>query len=266
MTKELQRLFQEAGFTCNLKPSPGPGDKVKLLEWITDNILYKFQGEMNTIDIYDRFTCIDQQIYGPICRNDYDLDDYRLWTDIMNECISIGCKPYFIYCRPAVEDIIGFEDGREQMEGVIENAEALLRRYDDMYFYLATKNPDWCRLYNYKVNKPQMLVDEYMNLRQSVEKGLAEQIDEPLTQMILRNIPGMIESMPQDDLISALMDRIRLRGLTVDLTYSMILNKEFNISTNQQLSDVVVENKVKLDLQVQELLCEYLAQLANVSK
>lgn len=263
MTKRLQKEFQELGFKCNLKPSPGPGDKVKLMEWITDNIVNKFQGESNTIDIYDRFTCIDQQIYGPICRNDYDLDDYKLWTEIMNECVPVSCKPYFIYCRPAVEDIIGFEDGRDQMEGVIENAEALLRRYDDMYFHLSTKYTNWTLLYNYKYNDPLMIVEEYMNLRKSIETGLTNQIDEPVSLAVIKGLDSMIAKVSHTDLIQELKNRLILRSLTMDLRYSMILNENFDLDANRQLADTVIESKVQLDLQVQELLCEYLAQLAK---
>lgn len=85
--------------------------------------------------IYDRFLPICDIVYGEVLRGG------SLWdinSDYLKELKSLR-NPLIIYCRPPKSIILGFEDGREQMDGVEENGEALVDKYDQVMSDLKLK-------------------------------------------------------------------------------------------------------------------------------
>lgn len=75
--------------------------------------------------ILDRVYAISEPIYGPICRGKSDLG--KLGENALMDLMS---RDYLvIYCRP-LDKVILKNDGRDQMEGVLENHEAIIRAYD----------------------------------------------------------------------------------------------------------------------------------------
>ena len=75
-------------------------------------------------DIYERFVFFEEMVYGSILRgkSKYSYKD-ELFQNILNSDAII------IYCRPHKRTIKQWNN-REQMEGVIENSDKLLKRYD----------------------------------------------------------------------------------------------------------------------------------------
>ena len=75
--------------------------------------------------VYDRCHIIGELVYGHMLRGGSLLGDTS-WHHLGMLC---KISPLFIYCRPPKKYILQWGD-REQMEGVIENSEKLLARYD----------------------------------------------------------------------------------------------------------------------------------------
>lgn len=99
--------------------------------WIKDNILYGIMDMKSpSVRIHDRFTLIEENVYGPVLRNTthFSLNN-TLW-----EAFKIW-DPLIIYCRPSTKRIQDFGD-REQMDGVIEKSNALIKAYDELIFRL----------------------------------------------------------------------------------------------------------------------------------
>lgn len=96
--------------------------------------------------IFDRFLPFEEMVYGKVLRGDpiYSLDDpYMKSLKDLN--------PTIIYTRPSSETIFNW-DGREQMDGVIEQKEKLLRAWDDLMWKLLALGWD-VRIYDYQVSK-----------------------------------------------------------------------------------------------------------------
>ena len=107
--------------------SMGPGSYEEQREWVLTQIVRKGEREA----IHDRFTCFEEMVYGPIIRDssNFNLDSKEL------KILKHLCKPTIVYARPPREVIFNFGD-REQMPGVIERAEHLLARYDELIWKL----------------------------------------------------------------------------------------------------------------------------------
>ena len=74
--------------------------------------------------IYERFVFFEEMVYGSILRGKSNFsykDD--LFKNILNSDAII------VYCRPHKRNIKQWNN-REQMEGVIENSDKLIKRYD----------------------------------------------------------------------------------------------------------------------------------------
>lgn len=88
--------------------------------------------------IGDRCSMVSEDVYGPPIRGVNDIlkqslfDEKKLWDDLFLH------TRLFIYCRPSDERIMNFGD-RDQMPGVIEQAQTLLDRYDDLMNALMDK-------------------------------------------------------------------------------------------------------------------------------
>lgn len=79
--------------------------------------------------ILDRWPAISEPVYGPILRGEsaLDEDDVRDFHRILTEM-----NPLVIYCRPPLDKVLGSIDERDQLPGVVENAEKIYRRYDEV--------------------------------------------------------------------------------------------------------------------------------------
>ncbi|AUM59768.1 thymidylate kinase [Pseudomonas phage PMBT14] len=75
--------------------------------------------------ILDRVYAISEPVYGPICRGQSSLGDQGA-----KAILDLYHRPYLIiYCRPP-SSVILKNDGREQMDGVIDNHAAIIAGYD----------------------------------------------------------------------------------------------------------------------------------------
>ena len=92
-----------------------------------EEYLNKFQDKMFKDDlvIFERFTPIEEQIYGNVLRgkSKFEFNDVK---DILETY-----HPYIIYCRPDNKTILNWND-REQMEGVVEKSEKLIKGFDEL--------------------------------------------------------------------------------------------------------------------------------------
>lgn len=92
-----------------------------------EQYLDKFHDKMSKDDfvIFERFTPIEEQIYGNILRgkSKFEFEDVKNILELYH--------PYIIYCRPSDESIRNWND-REQMEGVVEKSEKLIKGFDDL--------------------------------------------------------------------------------------------------------------------------------------
>lgn len=97
--------------------------------------------------IFDRFLPFEEMVYGKILRGDpvYSLDDPYMKS-------LRDLNPTIVYTRPSSETIFNW-GGREQMEGVIDQREKLLRAWDDLMWKLLALGWD-VRVYDYQVSKP----------------------------------------------------------------------------------------------------------------
>lgn len=96
--------------------------------------------------IYDRFLPLEEMVYGKVLRGNpiFHLKDPYMKT-------LKDLNPIIIYTRPSSKTIFNW-DGREQMEGVIEQKEKLLDAWDDLMWGLMARGWD-IRVYDYKAEK-----------------------------------------------------------------------------------------------------------------
>lgn len=107
--------------------------------------------------IYDRFRPISDQVYGPVLRGYNVFSDTEEGVELFYRFLQLD--PLIIYCRPHSETILGFTDGREQMEGVIENGRKLLDQYDYFMARLLNKGVK-VRSYDYENDDYQEIKNE----------------------------------------------------------------------------------------------------------
>jgi GTPase SAR1 family protein len=129
-TTLFERICHE--FELNGEHSPGPVTRECQTDWMLEQMVKEKEGGEHSI--YDRFSCFEEMIYGKVLRDNpqynFESPEVRLLK---------GTNPLIIYARPPKECILGFEDGREQMEGVKERGVELLEAYDELYFKLKSK-------------------------------------------------------------------------------------------------------------------------------
>lgn len=97
-------------------------------EAMLDNIMLYMNRNENVV--FERFSIFEELIYGKILRGKSkfkfeDIDQIKRF------------HPVIIYCRPSNEVIFNFGT-RDQMSGVIEQKEALVRAWDDLIFNALT--------------------------------------------------------------------------------------------------------------------------------
>lgn len=103
-----------------------------------DTLLYLNDGKSI---IFERFPIFEELVYGKVLRgkskfNYSDIESIRKYN------------PVIIYCRPDNETIFNFGT-REQMKGVIEQKEKLIKEWDDLIYHTLTGfkiiKYDWTR-------------------------------------------------------------------------------------------------------------------------
>lgn len=139
---------------ASAKVSLGPNCSAdEQLTWL-QMVLSQVDVTPNDLLVFDRFLPICDTIYGNVLRGG------SLWdiADLELERIRNCYNPLIIYCRPHMEKIVGFEDGREQMEGVVENSKALVEAYDETMEILMLKGFEVIR-YDYEVDLDKVIIE-----------------------------------------------------------------------------------------------------------
>ena len=95
--------------------------------------------------IYDRFLPLEEMVYGKVLRGNpiFNLNDHYMET-------LKDLHPIIIYTRPSSKTIFNW-DGREQMEGVIDQKEKLLAAWDDLMWGLMARGWD-VQVYDYEAD------------------------------------------------------------------------------------------------------------------
>lgn len=78
--------------------------------------------------VSDRWAAISEPVYGPICRNHYVLSLSQI-KEIYTYA-QRNSAPLIIWCKPPADVVRGSIDNRDQMEGVVDNVDALLAGYE----------------------------------------------------------------------------------------------------------------------------------------
>ena len=115
------KLSKELGLPLvhSIKPNPAWSE----LEALEQSIMQLLPMRI----IRDRTYAISEMVYGPVCRGKSAL------AELHPQAITNLChyNHLIIYCRPP-NGVILDNKGREQMEGVLENHEELVKRYDKL--------------------------------------------------------------------------------------------------------------------------------------
>ncbi|MGL4253979.1 MAG: hypothetical protein ACRCR2_08045 [Fusobacteriaceae bacterium] len=203
--------------------SPGPLDRKEMHNWCYDQII-RFGLPNDKVRIYDRFGAIDEQIYAPIVRGNNNIDHVQFLTELIKTA-PLGAKPLFIYARPHKDKILGFEDGREQMKGVIENGAELLTAYDELYFQLLNEQHN-VMVYDYTRDNINDVLAWYMSFIDS-ETQLLNYIHVPEAVGFLESTdlwnPGDIDNYDLTELRSILLDARSLLSAFTNLFNNMKL-------------------------------------------
>jgi len=132
LIKDLSRQLQK--WTENLKVrepvkvihSPGPLES-GLLEWALDALDRAIEPV-----IFDRFPYFSEAVYGPILRHKSLISEMgfqELGIKLMTH------EPLIVYCRPPLSVLLKTSQVMNQMDGVIDNLKAIVKRYDQQLQY-----------------------------------------------------------------------------------------------------------------------------------
>lgn len=138
-TTLIKQIMEECSEDMEMVKPPGPWPSKQVLdEWLKSNMeRIANPSPEDKILLLDRHPLISEPIYGPGIRNFSMLSEDEVMEGI-NTFITASQPVIFIYCRPPESVIFNFGD-REQMDGVIEKSQLLLRRYDEMIERLGIK-------------------------------------------------------------------------------------------------------------------------------
>lgn len=141
-------LVETLSKKLGLRHVKSPGPKLSKEE-MEDQLLTNLKSEEDLI--LERFSIVEELVYGNILRGKSKFE--------LDELIKINFQNYnllFIYCRPNKERIFNFGD-REQMEGVIEQSEKLLEKFDSIVRFMKSFSFD---VIEYDYDK--MTIDELL--------------------------------------------------------------------------------------------------------
>lgn len=143
LVEDLKRILQVGSIK-----STGPNrSRSEMTSEIFDNLANE------NVIILERFPIVEELIYGKILRNNPKFE----FSDLIR--VNEMYHPLFIYCRPSKSKILNFGE-REQMSGVIENSEKLIKGFDHLYLKMMEEDFDIIR-YDYENNIPIELVLYY---------------------------------------------------------------------------------------------------------
>lgn len=120
----VDHMTTMTGNEFDLIHSPGPLDKAAgMVKWLVNELL-----EENPYAIHDRVSLISDVVYAPVVRKQLSYYVEKSIQQGMSQIIQD--RPHLIiYCRPHMKTVLT-NGGRDQMDGVIENHETLLKEYD----------------------------------------------------------------------------------------------------------------------------------------
>lgn len=141
--------------------------------WLLDQMTREknFPGSV----IFDRFLPFEEMVYGKVLR---DGPVYSLNDPYMKSLKDLN--PTIVYTRPHSSVIFNW-DGREQMDGVMEQKEKLLAAWDDLMWGLMARG--WnVQVYDYqaeneKEEESRKLHDHIMNLGEMFLQGMKDALD-----------------------------------------------------------------------------------------
>ena len=141
-TTIVQKTAQKLGLPVVKSLGPDHTKDEKHI-WLLDQMAREkaFPGSV----IFDRFLPFEEMVYGKVLRGDpiYSLDDpYMKSLKDLN--------PTIVYTRPHSSTIFNW-DGREQMDGVMEQKEKLLAAWDDLMWGLMARGWD-VQVYDYEAD------------------------------------------------------------------------------------------------------------------
>lgn len=144
-TTLAKKFSEETGLPLvkSIGPNHSPSEKKV---WVLDQMVRETIFPFSTA--FDRFLPFEELVYGKVLRGDtiFELDD-----SYMNSLKSLN--PTIIYTRPPSEVIFQW-GSRDQMSGVIEKQEELLKAWDDLI--LTLKSRGW-QVYTYDYTSGQSL-------------------------------------------------------------------------------------------------------------
>lgn len=142
LCESLVKMFTFEGYTCDSIHSPGPKTTEELMSFMDKYLLKnKYNHEVR---IFDRFPIIEEAVYGKLLRGGSRFDDEEYNKE------TLGKIDAFVYCYPGMESILNWQD-REQMDGVKENAEAIVDEYSNVIKQLIKEGHKVIE-YNYNIN------------------------------------------------------------------------------------------------------------------
>jgi adenylate kinase family enzyme len=151
------KIASEFGLKYLHSPSEYRWDFNKMIDWAVQEI------EADRYAVYDRFSPLTDQVYGPVLRGGTPyLDDEK--GQAVVELLK-RTPHLIIYARPSKSQILRFGE-REQMDGVVEQAEKLLVRYDALFYDLMKS--DW-NIVGYNYEEP----GDYNYVMAKVEKFIS---------------------------------------------------------------------------------------------
>lgn len=127
--------------------SPGPDTPENMVNR-TYEYLRMANDKKNRI-LFDRLHVVSDQVYAQVLSRTNVFKDTPEGVRVLRAFIL--AQPLIIYCRPSMDRIVGFEDGRDQMKGVKENSFELIEAYDRLMGSL-NQHPEigrWSVLYDY---------------------------------------------------------------------------------------------------------------------
>lgn len=154
-TTLAHRICGEFGLEYLHSPSEYKYDFSKMMDWAEEEL------NSNRYALYDRFSPITDQVYGPVLRGGTPYHSSQKGQAIVE---LLRQTPHLIvYARPSKAKILRFGE-REQMDGVIDKAEKLLIKYDALFYDLLKQGYNVIG-YNYE-NNPE----EYLYVMSKVEE------------------------------------------------------------------------------------------------
>lgn len=114
-------LCEQLSKELNIKVIKSPGPHIPQLE-MEANIYAAMSHSMDLI--LERFSFFEEMVYGPILRGK---SNFNFKSNIFKDIKE--AQPIIVYCRPKKSQIKKWNN-REQMDGVIDNSNKLIKKFD----------------------------------------------------------------------------------------------------------------------------------------